>query len=914
MATKVSGSSEAMGAKKLFGLTSASVSRKLTPWFATTAVAFAALVSHSDSANAMETPKDAGNPNTRDAAVPEAGGAQATALSQTVHDFKIPSGPLGEVAEALQKETGITFIVPGTITDLASPGVKGVLTVEEALKAALVSTGISVKFTAANLARFELRGSEESVTVMGEGLPSLKYTAPLRDLPMTISVIPETIIENTASTGLVEALRTVSGITFGAGEGGNPIGDRPYIRGVDAQSSTFVDNMRDIGSQSREVFDVASIDVSKGPSGGYAGRGASGGSININSKMAARQRFVNASFSPGSASFFRGTVDANSKLTNWAYGRLAGMATDNNVAGRDQVHANRYGFAPSLLFNMGKRTRLYTNYYDLRSNDMPDPGIPYNNPTFFARVDGLQRIYQAGDGQPLVVNRNAFYGITSRDFRYEKVKTAFGRVEVDLKEGLILRNSYRYGKSNQDYAYSQADDSQGNIYYGLVYSRALSRNTMVDTNINQTDLAGNAKTGFMKHNFATGFEFARERSWNATNTVGALNSTGAVAVPVYAERNANGGAASLLSASRCPLGVGAAGGYYCISLTDPSSSYSEPWRGVRSTGVTSTTNATPYVYSNSIVKTTTPTRQITGTRSLYGFDTIQFMPQLQATVGVRYDHYDTRYRSALTCVPTPALPCAFNYTSNLVNYQAGVVYKPLRVASIYGSVANASTPPGNSLTQGSDPSAITTPTNQVLPPEKTRSEEVGAKWELFGGKALATAAYFQQDTENVRITQADGSIVAAGKRRNRGLDTGISGYITKKWQIFGGYTYMSAILVEAGGAGTAAGLMNGRRFPNTPQNSFVMTSYYQVTRKLNLGGGVYATGKVFGNDSPTAPKWVPAYGRVDIFGSYAINKHFDLQGNMQNLGDKIYFLQAYTTHYAQMAPGRQGRLTLNVHF
>jgi catecholate siderophore receptor len=663
--------------------------------------------------------------------------------------------------------------------------------------------------------------------------------------------------------------------------------------------------MRDIGSQSREVFDVASIDVAKGPSGGYAGRGASGGSININSKMASRQRFVNASFSPGSAKFFRGSVDANSKLTNWASGRIAGMATDNNVAGRDQVHANRYGFAPSLLFTPGTRTRIFANYYDLRSNDLPDPGIPYNNPTFFARVDGRPQVYQPGDGQPLLVNRNAFYGITSRDYRYEKVKTAFGRVEVDLKEGLILRNSYRYGKSNQDYAYSQADDSQGNIYYGLVYSRALSRNTIVDTNINQTDLAGNAKTGFINHNFATGFEFARERSWNATNTVG---------VPVYAEPNATGGAASLLSASRCPLGAGAAGGYFCTSLSDPAPSYDEPWLGVRSVGVASTTSATPTIYTNSIVKTTTPTRQVTGTRSLYGFDTLQFMPQLQATVGVRYDHYDTKYRNVVTCVPTTALPCTFNTISNLVNYQAGVVYKPWRIASIYGSVANASTPPGSSLTQGSDPSAVTSVVNQALPPEKTRSEEVGVKWELFGGKALATGAYFQQDTENVRITQADGSIVAAGKRRNRGLDTGISGYITKKWQVFGGYTYMSAILVEAGGAGTAAGLMNGRRFPNTPENSFVMTSYYQVTRKLNLGGGVYATGKVFGNDSPTAPKWVGAYGRVDIFGSYAINKHFDVQGNMQNLGDKIYFLQAYTTHYAQLAPGRQGRLTLNVHF
>jgi catecholate siderophore receptor len=159
-----------------------------------------------------------------------------------------------------------------------------------------------------------------------------------------------------------------------------------------------------------------------------------------------------------------------------------------------------------------------------------------------------------------------------------------------------------------------------------------------------------------------------------------------------------------------------------------------------------------------------------------------------------------------------------------------------------------------------------------------------------------------------------------GARRNRGVDFGLTGYVTSKWQVFGGYTFMNAILTDAGftgGTATTPGtvsLSTGRRFPNTPQNSFSFTSYYAVTRKLNFGGGVYGSGMVFGNDSPTAPKWVPAYARVDIYGAYRFNSHVELQGNLQNVGDKTYFLQAYTTHFAQLAPGRQGRLTFNVHF
>jgi catecholate siderophore receptor len=819
--------------------------------------------------------------------------------SQVVHDFDIPAGTLADVATALEKVTGLKVVVLSEkYSDIPSPGVKGVMTTEQALTAVLTGTSITAKFTSPELVTLDLHAAAETVTVTATSeLPSPKYTAPLRDLPQTLTVIPQTIIENTGSTSLVEALRAVPGITFGAGEGGNPIGDRPYIRGVDSQSSTFVDNMRDIGAQSREVFDLESVEVSKGPSGGFAGRAASGGSINLNSKMARRGRFLTGNFSPGTANFFRGTLDGNAKVTNWMAGRLNGVWQDSDVAGRDYIHNGRYGFAPALLFTIAKRLRLNANYYHLMSNDRPDPGMPYNNPTFFARVDGRSQVLQPGDGQPLVLNRNAYYGLISRDFRNEKVKTVLGRAEIDLGERAVLRNSYRYGKSNQDYVYSMADDSQGNIYYGLLYRRALQRVTTADTSINQTDLSGHGKTGKLEHHYATGFEFSRERTWNTTYTV---------AVPTYTVRNvATNALVTGLSGSRCPTGAGAAGGYNCEDLFNPTPK--DPWLGA--TYQTDVTNPGT-TFTNTIVKNNTPTSQRSITNSLYGFDTIRFVEALQATLGLRYDHYDSQYRSALTAVPVTR----YALTTSLVNYQAGVTYKPVKSGSIYGSVSSSSTPPGNSLGQGSDPLALNSAVNQALPPEKTRSEEAGVKWELFSTKALATAALFQADTDNVRITQADGTVAAVGKRRNRGIDIGITGYVNRKLQLFGGYTFMNAILVEAGGSGAAAGLLNGRRFPNTPEHSFSLTSYYAVTRKLNLGGGVYGAGKVFGNDSPTAPKWVPAYARVDVYGAYSLNPHLELQGNLQNLGNKTYFLQAYTTHFAQLAPGRQARLTLNVRF
>lgn len=860
-------------------------------------------------------------PLTGDAAKDE----QNARTSQTVHKFNIPAGTLADVAAALQTAAGVTVKVPEKYRSLPSTGVHGVMTTREGLEAALQGTGMSADFVGTDVVQLNLHGAGQDVTVTATSeLPSLKYTAPLRDLPQTITVIPENVISNTASTSLVEALRTVPGIAFGAGEGGNPTGDRPFIRGVDSQSSTFVDGMRDIGAQSREVFDLESIEVAKGPSGGYAGRAASGGSINLNSKMARRENFLSGYYSPGTANFFRGAVDGNVKLTRMLAGRLTSMWQNSDVAGRDIVNNKRYGYAPSLLFNVSNRGRVGVNYYQLETHDIPDPGIPYNNPTDYyntttniGRPDGRARVFGVGDGQPLVVNRKNFYGFRGRDFRNEKTKTLFGRAEYNLTENTILRNSYRWGKSGQDYVSSQADDSQGNIYYGLLYRRALNRITKVDTSINQTDFSGRVKTGTIQHTFATGGEFSRERSWNTSYTLGSLAGSAVTPViPAFYLLNPNTNTRVAYSASRCPVGAGAASGYYCEDFLNPT--VDDPFNGVKTvipTQVGTTTAFTQTSYTNAVVKNNAPTRQISASKSVYGFDTIRFLEQLQATVGVRYDHYDSSYRNVLTCVPTAAVPCTFATAANLVNYQAGLTYKPVKSGTIYGAVSSSSTPPGNALSQGQDGSAITSIVNQALPPEKTRSVEAGAKWEIFSTKALATIAFFQSNTENVRITLADSSIAAAGTRRNRGIDISMTGYTSAKWQIFGGYTFMNAILTSAGGAGTAAGLLDGRRFPNTPEHSFSVTSYYQATRKLSVGGGVYGAGKIYGADNPTSiytSKWVPGYARVDIYGSYRFNPHVELQGNLQNLNNKTYFLQAYTTHYAQLAPARQGRLTLNV--
>jgi catecholate siderophore receptor len=48
---------------------------------------------------------------------------------------------------------------------------------------------------------------------------SPKFTAPLVDTPMSITILPQSVMQETAATSLQDALRNIPGITFAAGEG-----------------------------------------------------------------------------------------------------------------------------------------------------------------------------------------------------------------------------------------------------------------------------------------------------------------------------------------------------------------------------------------------------------------------------------------------------------------------------------------------------------------------------------------------------------------------------------------------------------------------------------------------------------------------------------------------------------------------
>ncbi len=706
----------------------------------------------------------------------------------------------------------------------------------------------------AQLSPIKVQGERPAPFLVNESA-SHKFTAPLLDTAKSLQIIPKELIQSQAATTLTDVLRNSPGITFGAGEGGNPLGDRPFIRGYDAQSSTFVDGMRDIGATSREVFNLEQVEVIKGADGAYAGRGGAGGSIDLISKTAKLRNFTDVSAGFGTAKYFRQTVDSNWQLGESTAFRLNAMNHSQDVDGRDAVDYKRWGVAPTISFGLGTPTRVTLSYFHMESDDTPDGGIPYTISTKGSNDPDFHR-------SPITsVDRDNFYGLDS-DYRRTRNDMGTLLVEHDFTDHLTLRNRTRYTRGTQRYVWTQPDDSQGNVNKGMVWRRTNTRDSRISTWANQTELQGEFQTGQLKHRFLTGLELSVEDARSDGLNVDRGNS-------------------------KCPAGIGAAGNYTCTSLYDPNPS--DPWVNPLNGGPKGA-----------------PTYTRTLTKSIYGFDTIEFNEHWQTTLGLRVDDYATHR--------DPTGGDRVDRHDTLFNYQLGLVYKPAPNGSIYVSYGTSSTPAGATMGEGSETQGLTPgrggvgPNAADLAPEKNRTMEVGTKWDFLDGRLGLTAAVFRVETTNARITLPDNTYAMAGDKRVDGFELGASGNITPEWQVYAGYTYLKSRIGDSGKNST----YEGNVFPNTPKSSFSLWNTYAFTPQFTAGVGAYFVDKQYGNEANTIS--IPSYWRFDAMASYKFNKTVDLQINVNNLFNKTYYDKAYPSHYASIAPGRSAVATVNLHF
>jgi catecholate siderophore receptor len=290
-----------------------------------------------------------------------------------------------------------------------------------------------------------------------------------------------------------------------------------------------------------------------------------------------------------------------------------------------------------------------------------------------------------------------------------------------------------------------------------------------------------------------------------------------------------------------------------------------------------------YLPMNPSVVVSTPGNNaygVSNTAAAYANDTVKFNDQWQAVAGLRRDRFEATLDNSISA------PAEASQTVYFTSKRAGLIFQPSYEQSYYVSYGTSFDPSLETLT--------VTNNTQTLPPEKNRSYEIGAKWDLLNDKLDLTAALFDVDKTNARTQVSTTEYELSGNIRVRGGEVGLAGHVTDQWQLFAGYTRLNADIVKASD-GT-----QGNVPANTPKNSATLWNSVKLTQEWEVGGGATYLSQRFAanNDLVT----VPGYTRWDAMIAWHQPK-YDVQFNVLNIGDKKYLDALIPSDGGRSIPG-----------
>lgn len=685
----------------------------------------------------------------------------------------------------------------------------------------------------------------------------------LADTPATISVLTQAQIKDAGKSDLRDVLAAQPGITLGTGENGNAFGDRYIIRGHEARSDIFVDGLRDPGMTTRESFATEQIEITKGPSSTFAGRGSTGGAVNSITKQASNEYdFTKAEIGLGTDDYYRLTLDSNLKLTEDLAVRINLLQAEEEVPDRAPAKKERSGIALSGAFQASEKLELVADYYRLDAEDKPDLGT-----------------YIVSEGDP--VEDIPTY-LQDQDFLESEVETFTFRAGYEINEQLRIDNATRYGTTENGYVLTGArgttrdasdPDAPGTDTISLSTHQGWQD---VEYFVNRSNVYFDNELGKTKHQWVFSAEYSDMNVVNGTYNVDNTNATNCI---VSGRRGA--------SAS------------YCIVDTNGN-----------------TVDNIGQLMGRSISRGDQDSDYNVETLSLSVMDTITINEQWDVFAGIRMDRFD--YSNDVT---RGGISTNYEYDDTLWNGHLGTVYKLTDSANVYLTYSTSSNINGGESDVGGscgygglcgDPDQVTN-----SDPETTENIELGSKWNLMNDKLLFTAALFQITKKDVMESVGDSyatlGTLNTGKNRVSGFEIGLSGNITDRLSTQLGLTMMNAKVLDAFDPEN-----EGQTLSNFADNSANLQLRYQVTDKLAVGGTVTYSSELYPGqpDSAASESYkVPSYTVLDMFASYEFSPKLNARLNVGNITDKDYYLAAYRSGaFTYLGDAQNAQLSVSYEF
>ncbi len=282
----------------------------------------------------------------------------------------------------------------------------------------------------------------------------------------------------------------------------------------------------------------------------------------------------------------------------------------------------------------------------------------------------------------------------------------------------------------------------------------------------------------------------------------------------------------------------------------------------------------------------------------YVIDTLGLGEHVDLTAGFRYDEFSARYQSRSIQSGTML---RLHETNRVGSPRASLVIKPTPRQTYYLSYGTSFDPSAEALT-------LTTNTAD-LGPVKARSFELGAKTRWLDGGLMLTAALFRTEVDNAQTNDPDNPTITVlnGNERVDGVELQAIGHLTRRWEIFSGYTYLDGRTLASG---TPAYV--GKLMPNTAHHSLNLWTEYELPDGWEIGAGGNWLSRRFADSGESA--YVPGYVVWNAMLSYEASSRLRLQLNAYNLFDRLYYAGIYYANASENhvipGAGRSVALTL----
>ncbi len=686
----------------------------------------------------------------------------------------------------------------------------------------------------------------------------------LRDIPQSITVVTERLIDDRNLDTVKEVLKNTSGISFQAAEGGE---EDIKLRGFSlaATGDIFVDGMRDPAFYERDTFSLDRMEVLRGSASMLFGRGSTGGAVNLVTKTPHLMDESLVDVTIGSYSHKRVVGDFNIKTGESAALRINAMSTDadNNGAGS---RLDKKGVSASYRWGIGERDEFSASLYHLDNHNGMNYGMPWIRPTA-AQSTTNPMGSPASATTTLPLDPSAYYGMSS-DYnagtasyatlshlhRFDddselKTQLRQGRYTRDQRAGTVRLCQGGTNATTGVYAANAACPSVVNANLSnFSNSSVLLRGTNLkiqdmDTLYGQSDYQTKFKAWGLQHELLAGLDIAHEKK------------------TVYGARTvAQGGVVPVKPSTT-------------IGTPNDGASIKEASRVLRTTSDYDSSGWGAYVQ-----------------------DLVHVAPHWKLLAGLRFDQLSGDYTAYNLSATNVASQSSYQMRVSELSKRLGVLYQPNTLQSYHFSAATSFNTSGDAYSLGAS--------NADTPPEQSINIELGAKLDSVDKRFTTRLAVFQSTKLHERNTDPTVALVTlSGKRHVVGAEIDFSGRLTPRWEIYGSYMWMPEANIDEGVAGSEG---QGTRPSSTPYHSGSIWSTYQINAQWRVGAGLNFRGR----QTPIRnPGWeVPAWVTADLMAEYQMNDKFTLKANVSNLTNELYADQLYTGHYIPGA-GRIYQLT-----